>query len=99
MTESPSVLKSKLSGSDEPILLKPVEPITYNSDQAPGQRIVVSGQADPRLPPLPGSDMSASFDFAAFKAIPHRDVEVVVFMTDTGEHRCKISENERKALR
>jgi hypothetical protein len=43
--------------------------------------------------------MTASFDLAAFKAIPHRDVEVVVFMTDTGEHKCRISEKERQAIR
>jgi hypothetical protein len=93
------VVKSKPSGSDQPVVLKPVEPITYMSDKSLGQRVVV-GQADARnAPPLPGSDMAASFDFAAFKAIPHRDVEIVVFMTDTGEQKCKISENERKALR
>ena len=43
--------------------------------------------------------LAASFDLAAFKGIPHKDVEVVVFMTDTGEHKCKISEKERKALK
>ena len=99
------VLKSKPSGSDEPILLRPTGPILYDRKNAPGYRSVVRGSANgyladgPRYGPFPGSDMIASFDLAAFKAIPHRDVEVVIFMTDTGERRCKISEKERRALR
>jgi hypothetical protein len=94
------VLKSKPSGSDQAIVLKPLGPITYDSEKSFSRRVVVDGGPTPaNLPPLPGSDMAASFDFAAFKAIPHKDVEVVVFMTDTGEQKCKISENERKALK
>jgi hypothetical protein len=93
------VLKSKPSGSEQAIVLKPLGPITYNSDKSSSRRVVVSGPVPANLPPLPGSDMAASFDFAAFKAIPHKDVEVVVFMNDTGEQKCKISENERKALK
>ena len=97
------VLRSKPSGSDKPIVLKPVEPVIFDVQNAPGNRVAWKeggGQPrDTRTVAFPGSDMIASFDLAAFKAIPHRDIEVVVFMTDTGEHRCKISENERKALR
>jgi hypothetical protein len=92
-------IKSKPSGSDQAIVLKPLGPITYNSDNSSSRRVVVAGPVPTNLPPLPGSDMAASFDFATFKAIPHKDVEIVVFMTDTGGHQCKISENERKALR
>ena len=93
------VVKSKPSGSEQAMVLKPLGPITYNSDKSSSHRVVVRGPVPANAPPLPGSDMAASFDFAAFKAIPHKDVEVVVFMTDTGEQKCKISENERKALK
>ena len=44
-------------------------------------------------------DMAAPFDLAAFRALPSGDVEVVVFRTNAGERRCKISEKERKAIR
>ena len=93
------VMKSKASRSEEPIVLAPVGPITYDTKKSASRRVVVRGPLPANVPPLPGSDMAASFDFAAFKAIPHNDVEVVAFMTDTGEHKCKINENERKALR
>ena len=93
------VIKSKPSGSDAAIVLEPLGAITYNSDNSSNRRVVMSGPVPPNAPPLPGSDMAASFDLAAFKGIPHKDVEVVVFMTDTGEHKCKISEKERKALK
>ena len=49
--------------------------------------------------PFSRADMAASFDLEAFKAIPHRDVEVVIFVTDAGERRCKVTEKERRALR
>ena len=94
------VIRSRPSGSEQTIVITPLGPITYNSDQSFSRRVAVDGGPIPaNLPPLPGSDMAASFDLAAFKAIPHKDVEVVVFMTDTGEQKCKISENERKALK
>lgn len=93
------VIKSKAPTSEEAIVLEPLGPITYNSDKSSSRRVVVSGPLPANLPPLAGSDMAASFDFAAFKAIPHKDVEVVVFMTDTGGHECTISERERKALK
>jgi len=44
-------------------------------------------------------DRAAAFDLAAFRALPVGDVEVVVFATNAGERRCKISEKERKAIR
>jgi hypothetical protein len=99
--EADLVIKSKPSGSDPPVILKPLGPILYNTKETSGHRAVLTNDGtQPRtLPPFPGSDMTASFDLAAFKAIPHRDVEVVVFMTDTGEHKCRISEKERQAIR
>jgi hypothetical protein len=93
------VIKSKPSGSEQAIVLNPLGPISYNSDRTSSRRVLVSGPIPPTLPPLPGSDMAASFDLPAFKAIPHKDVDIVVFMTDIGEHKCKIKEDERKALR
>jgi hypothetical protein len=94
------VLKSKPPRSEQAIVLEPLGPITYDSDESFSHRVARDGGPVPaNLPPLPGSNMAASFDFAAFQAIPHKDVEIVVFMTDTGEQKCKISENERKALK
>jgi hypothetical protein len=93
------VIKSKAPKSEEPIVLEPVGPITYDSSKTASRRVVLGGPVPGSVGPLPGSDMAASFDFAAFKAIPHKEVEILAFMTDTGEHKCKINENERKALR
>jgi hypothetical protein len=93
------VIKSRPSGSEGAIVLNPLGPITYNTDRTSSRRVVIGGSLPPNSPPLPGSDMAVSFDFAAFKAIPHKDVEILVFMTDTGEHTCKVKEAERKALR
>ena len=94
------VIKSKAPRSEEPIVLEPVGPITYDTTHSTSRRVVLGGGSAPgSVPPPPGSDMAASFDLAAFKAIPHKDVDVVAFMTDAGEHKCKINENERKALR
>ncbi len=100
------VLRSKPPWSERPIVLQPVGPIVYDRESAPGHRVVYGDPGgDARRKnlaaslPFPGSDITASFDLAAFKAIPHRDVEVVIFMTDAGEHRCKISDKERRAIR
>lgn len=99
------VLRSKPSGSKAPILLKPVGPIVYHRENAPGFRAVYAenGAKVPtntaRYLPFPGADMSASFDLPAFRAIPPGDVEAVVFMTDTGERRCTLSDKERRAIR
>ena len=93
------VIKSKPPKGADAMVLEPVGSITYNSDRSSNYRVVLAGPLPAHVPPLAGSDMEASFDFAAFKAIPHRDVEVVVFMTDTGEQKCRISENERQALK
>jgi hypothetical protein len=82
------VLRSKPSGSKEPVLLRPVGPIVEK--WIDGRTI---------LRPSPGSDLSASFDLAAFRAVPSRDVEVVIFTSDAGERRCKISDKDRQQLR
>lgn len=47
----------------------------------------------------PGRDMTASFDLASFRNLPAGKVEVVIFMTDAGEHRCGLSEKDRRRLR
>ena len=97
------VIKSKPSESDEAIVLHPIRPITYDATNSPTPRVVITRGPVPadllsRLP-MEGSDMAASFDLIAFQAIPHKDVEIYVFMSDTGGHHCKINETERKALR
>jgi hypothetical protein len=43
--------------------------------------------------------MTATFDLATFRSLPAGDVDVVAFTTDTGEHRCKISQKERLSIR
>jgi hypothetical protein len=95
------VIKSKPSGSEAPTVLQPVGPVYYSIENTGSRQVVTRGEpATSILPvPMPGSDMEAWFDFAAFKAIPHKDVEITAFMTDTGSHGCKISEKERMALR
>ena len=89
--ETDVVLRSKPPGSKEPILVKRSGPIVYARPQG----------GDPRLwsIPVPGADMIASFYLTEFRAMPPGDVEVVVYATDSGEHRCKIDDKERKALR
>jgi hypothetical protein len=68
-----------------------------------GTRVVLGGPGTGRIGmrriPFPGSDVTASFDLAAFKAMPPGDVEVVLFVVDTGEHKCRISGKERQAIR
>lgn len=96
-------IKSRAPRSEQPIILQPLGSITYDYSNATSYRTTfVNGTASRDMTSriaLPGSDMAASFDLAAFKAIPHKEVEIYVFMTDTGGHGCKISESERKALR
>ena len=92
------VIKSKPSGSEKAIVLYPLGRITYSIDKSQHHYIATGGPI-PATMALPGSSMEASFDLAAFKAIPHKDVEIYAFMTDTGGHGCKISANERQALR
>jgi hypothetical protein len=75
------VIRSKPSGSAQPVVLRPIGPVMHSRGKSPR------------------ADMAALFDLDAFKAIPDRDVEVVVFATDAGERRCKISEKDRRALR
>lgn len=82
------VLRSKPSGAGEPTVLTPMGPLV--DYRLPGR---------PPVRPSPGSDMTASFDLAAVRALPEGAVEVVVFMSDAGERRCKISEKDRQAIR
>jgi hypothetical protein len=90
-------------GKDASIVLKPVGPILYDAQNASGTRVVLGGPGTGRIGmrriPFPGSDVTASFDLAAFKAMPPGDVEVVLFVVDTGEHKCRISGKERQAIR
>ena len=59
------VLKSKPSRSEQAIVLNPLGPITYDSDKSFTRRVVLGGPVPANLlPPLPGSDIAASFDFA-----------------------------------
>ena len=93
------IIRSNPPRSEKPIVLDPLGPIAYDGERSFSRRIVIGGPAPANLPPLPGSDMAAAFDLAAFRAIPHKDVNIVVFMTDTGELKCRIKEDERKALK
>lgn len=92
-------IKSKPAKGEQAVVLEPVGALAYNNDHSTTYRAVIGGAPPAHLPPPAGSNLTASFDFDAFKAMPGKDVEVVVFMTDTGEHKCKISESERKALK
>ncbi len=85
------VIRSKPSGSEPPVVLRPIGPVMHSRGKS-SNGPAVSG-------PMARTDMAALFDLDAFKAIPHRDVEVVVFATDAGDRRCKISEKDRRALR
>ena len=90
-------IRSKGSQSDSPAVLRSVGN-RYFPQRGPNLLISGSGKL-PHMPPGPDADMEATFDMAAFLAMPSRDVEVVVFASDAGERRCGISEKERKALR
>lgn len=87
-------VRSKRPGPDGPILLKPI-----SSDIAGGSFGNSWNGAKRTRIPLPDHDMEASFDLAAFRAMPQGDVEVVAFMTDVGERTCKISDKDRSAIR
>jgi hypothetical protein len=89
------VLRSR--GSSAPVVLKPVRPITYSRE--PDGNYFVWTDGPQYVGPSPGADMIAWFDLAAFQAIPTRDAEAVIFVTDAGERRCKISDKERQAIR
>lgn len=91
-------VRSKPAGKGEGALLKPRWPLADNGDAgALGAWMPASGR--PLLLPSPGSDLTATFDLGAFRAMPHGDVEAVVFTSDAGEHRCKISEKDRRTIR
>jgi len=87
------VLRSRPAGSREPVVLKPMAPVLFAG---------TAGDSNDKTRthrPLPDTNMSATFDLMAFRALPPATVEVVVFMTDAGEHRCKISDKDRQAVR
>jgi hypothetical protein len=85
------VIRSKPSGSAQPVVLRPIGRVMHSRGK--------SSNGPSLSGPVARADMAALFDLEAFKAIPDRDVEVVVFATDAGERRCKISEKDRRALR
>jgi len=86
------VLRSKQPGPDGPLLLKPIRPVVYTDSGA-------FNDVRRSRRPEPNSNMVASFNLAAFRAMPQGDVEVVAFMTDAGERTCKINDKDRSALR
>ena len=87
------VLRTRASGSREPVVIKPMAPALYT-----GTEDAWNDRTRTRRP-LPDTNLSATFDLAAFRALPPATVDVVVFMTDAGEHRCKISTKDRQAIR
>ena len=91
------VLRSRGSGSGAPVVLKPVRPVSYSRE--PDGNYFIWTDGPQTVGPAPGADMVAWFDLAAFHAIPTREAEAVVFVTDAGERRCKISDKERQAIR
>jgi len=91
------VLRSRPPRSEAPVVLRPVGR-TADAREA-GGRAWTYPSGTPRTGPPSAGDWTASFDLAAFRAIPHRDIDVVIFMTDAGEHRCKISEEDRRHIR
>jgi hypothetical protein len=82
------VVRSKRAQSGSPVVLRPIAAILYDDERA-GMRTHI----------VPGASMAAAFDLRMFESLPAGDVEVVVFMTDTGEQRCRISEKERRSIR
>ena len=92
------IIRSRPAGKDEGALLKPQWPLADNGETgASGAWTPANGR--PLLLPSRGSDLTATFDLAAFRAMPHGDVEVVIFMSDAGERRCKISDKDRQAIK
>lgn len=92
------IIKGKPAGKDEGALLKPRWPLADNGEAGASEAWTPSS-GRPLLLPSPGSDLTATFDLAAFRAMPRGDVEVVIFTRDAGERRCKISEKDRLLLR
>lgn len=91
------VLRSRGSDSGAPVVLKPVRPIMYSRE--PDGTYFIWTNGPEYVGPTPGADMIAWFDLAAFRAIPTRETEAVIFVADAGERRCKISDKERQAIR
>jgi hypothetical protein len=87
-------VRSKRPGPDGRVHLTPISTIVTPG----GARTAWNGVTRTPLSP-PDADMAASFDLAAFRAMPQGDVEIVAFMTDAGERSCKISDKDRAAIR
>jgi hypothetical protein len=92
------IVRRKPAGKDEGALLKPRWPLVDNGE-ADASAAWTPADGRPLLLPSPGSDLTATFDLAAFRAMPHGDVEVVIFTSDAGERRCKISDKDRQAIK
>ncbi|MBK9239351.1 MAG: hypothetical protein IPL75_03620 [Acidobacteria bacterium] len=87
------VLRARPAGSREPVVLKPMAPAVYTGTEGTWNSKTRTHR------PLPDTNMSATFDLVAFRALPPSTVDVVVFMSDAGEHRCKISDKDRQTIR
>ena len=93
-----AIIRSRPAGKSDPVLLKPIWPLIDNGEAGASEAWTpTSGR--PLLRPSPGSDLSASFDLAAFRAMPQGDVDVVIFTSDAGERQCKVSDKDRQAIR
>ena len=101
------VVRSRPSGV-EPLVLAPVGRILHTRPNDGGFAFVpyvrqpdgtMRPVATNVMSPAPGTDMSAAFDLVAFRALPADGLELVVFTSDAGEQRCKISEKDRRDLR
>ena len=82
------VLRSTSSDAAEPAILEPVIPIAGLLDDGRGGRTAFGVFA-----------ITATFDLAGFNAMPHRDIDVVLYIGDTGEQHCTISDKDRQTIR
>jgi hypothetical protein len=89
-------IKTKKQGTAQSPTLRPNRPILYSRVATPTNFVWIDGPSSVR--PLPGGDLVAWFDLAAFQALPAGDVSVMIFTTDAGERRCTISDKERQRL-
>lgn len=92
------IIRSKPAGKDEGTLLKPSWPLADNGE-AGASEAWTPASGRPLLLPSPGSDLTATFDLVAFRALPQGDAEVVIFTSDAGERRCKISDKDRQTIK
>lgn len=82
------VLKSKPPKNEQPIVLQPLsihlDPTSWNNTKSGAH--------------IDGQGVTATFDLAAFKAIPHEEVDIVV-ITPSGERRCKIGADDKRGIK